>query len=515
MEGARSISFLDFRIDPVAGELSRGGERVAVEPQVLDLIAYLAAHPQSLVTKDELIEHVWGGRIVSDSAIASRINAARTALGDDGSAQRLIKTIPRRGFRFEAETRSPASEGPALPEKPSVAILPFQNLSGDPEQTYFSDGITDDIITDLSRYDELFVIARHSSFAYRDASAPLVEIARELGVQYIAEGSVRRFGDRVRVTARLVDPHDGNEVWAERYDREVTDIFDVQDEISGVIVNTLAGRITKQHYQRTQARGAAAVAAYDHVLRALVHYQRFLPEDNAVARREAETAIAIDPSNAMAHALLAWSFNIRGALRLTDDPVSSYRQARDSAAQAVALDDGNAWGQAALGFAETWGMKNHGRGLGAMEKAVALSPNNAMFRGWLSQALCFVGRAEDGLEEVDLAMRLNPHYPPIYSHWKARVLYTLGRLEEALRLIEIAVNELPTNPNTQCLTAACLSAVGQPEKARQAMRAALAISPSLNSSNIAHSTPYQGREEMERYVGLLVAVGLPEGPAHS
>ena len=201
MAGPRTqiIAFDRFEVDPARGELRRDGAPVACEPQVLDLIAHLAAHPGEIVSRDDLIEHVWGGRIVSDSAIASRINAARAALGDDGTAQRIIRTVPRRGFRFEAAPQEDAAATPALPDKPSIAVLPFQNMSGDPEQAYFSDGITDDIIIDLARYDELFVTARHSSFAYRDTGMPPVEIARALGVQYLAEGAVRRAGSRIRV----------------------------------------------------------------------------------------------------------------------------------------------------------------------------------------------------------------------------------------------------------------------------------------------------------------------------
>jgi len=221
-------SFDRFEVDVARGELRRDGQPVPVEPKVLDLIAYLARRPGEVISRDDLIAAVWEGRIVSDSAISSCIAAARTALGDDGAAQRLIRTIPRRGFRFVGEISSPDQPVlPALRDKPSVAVLPFQNMSADPEQNYFSDGITDDIITDLSRYNELFVIARHSSFIYRDIELAASEIARELCVQYIAEGSVRRADNRIRVTARLIDPWEGNELWAERYDRELTDVFEI------------------------------------------------------------------------------------------------------------------------------------------------------------------------------------------------------------------------------------------------------------------------------------------------
>ena len=183
MSSQRAISFADFQLDPARGELSRDGVPIQLEPKVLDLIVWLATHPGQLVSRDDLIEHVWNGRIVSDSAISSAINAARTALGDSGSVQRLIKTVPRRGFRFEGDVAHTRTAKPAVaPDKPSVAVLPFDNLSDDPDQNYFSDGITDDIFTELSRYEELFVIARHSSFAFRGTSITPGEIARELGV---------------------------------------------------------------------------------------------------------------------------------------------------------------------------------------------------------------------------------------------------------------------------------------------------------------------------------------------
>lgn len=189
-------------------------------------------------------------------------------MGDDGSAQRIIKTVPKHGFRFEVSVETGASkQATELPEKPSIAVLPFQDISGDPVQTYFSHGITDDIITDLFRYGELFVIARHSSFQYRYSADSPSDIARQLGVKYIAENSVRRAGNRVRVTARLINPWAGNEVWAERYDRDLTDVFEVQDEMTAVIVNTIAGQIARQHYRRISDKSKNAVVAYDHVLR--------------------------------------------------------------------------------------------------------------------------------------------------------------------------------------------------------------------------------------------------------
>ena len=250
-EQTRIINIGAAELDISRGEIRRDGVAVAVEPQVFTLIAHLAAHPGQVLSRDDLIEAVWDGRIVFDSAIASRINTARKVLGDDGSTQKIIRTIPKRGFRFEVEVDPDEAARPPLPDKPSIAVLPFENMSGDAEQAYFSDGITDDIITELSRDKELFVIARHSSFALRDRDVQLSEVAGKLGVQYVAEGSVRRAGNRIRVTARLVDALSGQEVWAERYDRDLVDVFAVQDEIAGVIVATLAGQIAHERYRRT------------------------------------------------------------------------------------------------------------------------------------------------------------------------------------------------------------------------------------------------------------------------
>ena len=210
MDDISVISFDEFQIDTARGELRRSGQVVPLEPQVLDLISYLAKHPGKIITRDDLIEHVWAGRIVSDSAISTRINAARAALGDNGQTQKLIKTIPRRGFRFEGIINDQDTGTVSImTEKPSIAVLPFRNLSGDTEQAYFSDGITDDIIIELARCRELFVIARQSSFVFRDTSTDLTQVARDLGVQYILEGGVRRSGNRIRVTAQLIDPTTG------------------------------------------------------------------------------------------------------------------------------------------------------------------------------------------------------------------------------------------------------------------------------------------------------------------
>ena len=267
--------FEDFTLDIDRRELRREGALTAVEPQVFDLLAHLICNRERVISKDDLLAAVWKGRIVSEATLDSRINAARRAIRDSGEQQRLIKTVPRKGVQFvgtvqlihqsedPAADARPASTASRVPDRatdelqqgplpdhpgsnarlldrPSIAVLPFANLSADPEQDYFSDGITEDIITELSRFSELLVIARNSSFQYKGKAVDIRQVGRELGVRYVLEGSVRRSGDRIRITAQLIDAITGAHRWAERYDRELHDVFAVQDEVARAIVTILA-----------------------------------------------------------------------------------------------------------------------------------------------------------------------------------------------------------------------------------------------------------------------------------
>ena len=265
--------FEDYALDTDRCELCRRGEIVRLEPQAFDLLEYLIRNRERVVGRDDLLAAIWGGRIVSDSAMTTRINAARCAIGDTGKAQRLIKTVPRKGIRFVGTVREEQASGsavgsepstayPALPDKPSIAVLAFTNMSGDPGQEYFSDGITEDIITELSRFSELFVIARHSSCQYKGRSPDIRQVGRELGVRYVLEGSVRRAADRVRISAQLIDAVTGAHHWAERYDRELNDAFAV-DDVSRAIVAILVAHVNKAEAERTLLKPAATWQAHD------------------------------------------------------------------------------------------------------------------------------------------------------------------------------------------------------------------------------------------------------------
>src|SRR5439155_1156878 len=279
--------FEDYALDTERRELSLRGDVVRIEPQAFDLLEYLIQNRGRLVSRDDLIASVWAGRIVSDSAMTTRINAARCAIADNGKAQRLIKTVPRKGIRFvgtvlekeaggaEAGARS-STPYLALPDKPSIAVLPFTDMSGEPGQAYFSDGITEDIITELSRFSELFVIARNSSFRFKGSSPDIKQVGRELGVRYVLEGSIRRADDRVRITAQLIDAVTGAHRWAERYDRKLEDIFAVQDEVARTITSILAAHVSRAEASRTLSIPTSRWQAYDFYLQASEMYVSFL-----------------------------------------------------------------------------------------------------------------------------------------------------------------------------------------------------------------------------------------------
>jgi len=509
MEGSAIITFEDFCIDPSRGELRQGENIVPLEPQVLDLLTYLVSNPGTVISRDDLIQHVWAGRIVSDSAISSRINAARAALGDDGQAQRLIKTIPRRGYRFEGAIREPSAAPPkTVTDKPSVAVLPFRNLSGDPEQSYFSDGITDDILTDLSRYAELSIIARHSSFAFRDVDLPMGQVARELGVQYIVEGSVRRAGSRIRVTAQLIDPEAGNQLWAERYDRELKDIFEVQDEIASVIVNRLVGEISRQHYQRSLVKSSDAVNAYDHVLRALDHMWKFDPNGNRSAITEAERALELDPNAARAHAVISWANLHVYNNGFTDDIEATARKCADAARAAVAADDREPWAHTVMGWSQQWIDRSTDRALAELDRAVFLNPASVYFRSLRAFSYTYAGRSEEALSELETAMNLNPHFPLSYHIFYGRALFNLERYAEAVPHLERVRSGQPGHPNALALVAACYAANGQLENARL-------TSDELEKANAKFTIqfartvlPYELDEERDRFLSMLELAGL-------
>src|SRR5262245_12390263 len=314
--------FEDHVLDVDRRELRHGPRRVALEPQVFDLLVYLVQNRDRVVSKDDPIEGVWDGRIVSESTLTSRITAARKALVDNGSEQRLIRTIPRRGVRFVGDARETQTSGAAantavataegppalkLPDKPSIAVLAFQNLSGDPEQEYLADGVVEDIIMALSRMRWLFVIARNSSFTYKGQAIDVRQVGRELGVRYVLEGSVRKSANRVRIAGQLVDAATGANLWADRFEGALADIFDLQDQVAASVVGAIAPTLERAEIERAKRKPTESLDAYEHYVRGIASLS------HAPADRKANNdalgyfckAIARDPDFAAAHGMAA------------------------------------------------------------------------------------------------------------------------------------------------------------------------------------------------------------------
>src|SRR5262245_18953926 len=353
-------------LDTDTRELSREDMPVSLEPQVFDLVVHLMENRDRVVSKEELIDKIWKGRRVAESTLTSRINAARKAVGDSGDAQALIRTVARKGFRFIANVRTgkedvvTAKPSAALREdmlqsvvplgdRPGIAVLPFVNMSDNQAQDYFSDGISEDIITALSKLRWFFLIARNSSFLYKGRSAHINEIARELGVRYVVEGSVRRSGDQVRISAQLNDVTTGSHLWAERYDRSIEDVFAVQDEITEAIVAAVEPHLYAAESFRAQHKPPGSLDAWDLVMRALSHYWRVTRQDNTVAQALLEKAIEIDPHYGKALGLLANS-RIFGAHMGWAPMGSVMERATREALAAVEADSEDAWAHIGLAY---------------------------------------------------------------------------------------------------------------------------------------------------------------------
>jgi|TARA_A100001391_G_scaffold63912_1_gene39826 TolB-like protein len=466
--------FEDFALDGDRRELRRGNELVPVEPQVFDLLQYLICNRNRVVSKDDLIDAVWQGRIVSDATLSSRINAARSALNDSGVTQRLIRTILRRGIRFvgavleegvAAEPTGSELPGPSLPDRPSIAVLPFANMSGDPEQDYFADGMVEDIITGLSRISWLFVIARNSSFTYKGRAVDVKQVGRELGVRYVLEGSVRKVGNRVRITGQLIDAEDGSHLWADRYDRDLTDIFMLQDEITISVVAAIEPNLRRAEIERVKRKRPDNLDAYDFLLRALPDVYTFMPQGAAQGLPLLERALAAEPNYALAHGFAAWAHQtlfVRGgmhdenrvkaivhshaaiehgsgdamALALAGFTIGlvehDHRLAEEIFAQALALSGSCVFAYAFGCVPAAYGGDAE-RAIDWGERAMRLSPLDTMScipQGVIGFGNFLLGRHEDAVAAGRRAVELNPHFSILHG-WLAAPLAMLGRLDEA------------------------------------------------------------------------------------
>jgi adenylate cyclase len=400
------------------------------------------------------------------------------------------------------EVRSP------LPDKPSIAVLPFDNLSRDPEQDYFSDGLTEDLITDLSQLSGLFVTSRHAVFQYKGRPAPPGQVAKELGVGYVLEGSVRRAASRVRINAQLIDAVTGFHLWAQRYDRDLEDIFALQDEITRAIVAALEVHLSPRERAGIERRYTDNLEAYDLFLHAREGFFRRTQEGAAQARTHLERAIALDPKFAAAHALLAEIYRSEWWYGWRDDK-DALDRALNLAQSAVALDDELPLAHMFLGWIHLW-RKEHDQAIAEAQRCLALDPNNAEGHARLGHTLDQSGRPMEGLPFIEIAMRLDPHYPFLYIFWLGHAYYSLERYDDAVVSYRRANSRNPATSTVHLHLAATYAQLGRLEEAKAEAAQTLRIDPSWSVRRIAQRLPLKDAAALARLVDGMRKAGLPE-----
>jgi TolB-like protein/DNA-binding winged helix-turn-helix (wHTH) protein/Tfp pilus assembly protein PilF len=531
------FNFEDCVLDPERRELSRGAKPVAISPKVFDLLLHLVRHRERVVSKDELLAAVWSGRIVSESTVTSHLNAVRKAIGDSGEEQRLVRTIARKGFRFVGEVREIPSadavgprpiesnatvvvntggDAPALtlllPDKPSFAVLPFLNLSGDPEQDYFADGVVEDIITALSRIRWLFVIARNSSFTYKGRAVDVKQVGRELGVRYVLEGSVRKAANRVRITGQLIDATTGGHFWADRFEGTLDDIFELQDQLTASVVGAVAPQVELAEIERAKRKPTASLDAYDYYLRGVANMQLGSRDAIDEALRLFQAAMRLDPEFASAHAMAAWCHFWRKVNGWMGDRGQEIAEGERLARKAVALGRDDAVALTRGGHALAHLVGDVEGGMELLDRALVLNPNLAA--AWFLGGFLRTWRGEpDGaIEFFARAMRLSPLDPELYRMQAGMAVAHLfaGRFDAASSWAEKAYRDLPSFLMVVAIIAASHALAGHADAARKAMEHLRRLDPGLCISRLEDWLPIQRAEDLATFAEGLRRAGLPE-----
>jgi adenylate cyclase len=452
------------------------------------------------------------GAVYISRAVRDFVNDAPELVLEDLGEQPL-KNIARpvQVFRIPAPDRAPSpaqTAAPAVPHKPSIAVLPFSNMSGDAEQEYFSDGMTEDLITDLSKISALFVIARNSSFAYKGRSVKVQEIGRDLGVRFVLEGSIRKAGNRVRITAQLIDAASGGHLWAERFDRDLTDIFATQDEVVEKIVGALAVNLTHGEAQRLRRRGTASVEAYETWMRARECLTRSTREGVAQAKTMYRRAIEIDQNFAVAHAGLALALIADYVSDWAEDPAQALDEAERWARRAVELNDQEPVSHMALGSVFLW-RRNHEGALAECRRMIELDPNFAQGHSATGLSLMYAGRPAEALEAIAIAMRLDPHYSSIVLHFLAQTNFSLGNYEAAVEQLRRRIARTPGTDSSRMLLAACYGHLGRLEEARAMWAELMQVNPDFSLAQRERVLPYKDPRDFQRIAEGLAKADLP------
>jgi TolB-like protein/Tfp pilus assembly protein PilF len=485
-------AFGPFRLDVDAGMLFRGSEPVELGQRAVALLRLLLERAGEPVSKDALIESAWPGLAVEDSNLTVQIAAVRRAFEQAAGGANWIETLPRRGYRYVgppvfadqpvAAATPQMPRAPASPDKPSVAVLAFSNLSGDPQQEYFADGMVEDIVAGLSRIKWLLVVARNSSFAYKGKPVDAKRIGDELGVRYLLQGSLRKDGNRVRISAHMVEAQTGGHLWTERFDRSLDDIFALQDEIALNVVGAIEPNLRRAEVERVKRKRPDSLDAYDLVLQSQADVYSGMPAQVTRALVLLERALAIDPTYALAHAFAAMCHHclfLRAGLR-EENKTASIGHAR----LAIIHGQDDALALTFAGFSIGMDGHDHAAGFAALEAALAVSPSCALTYIVGGVMFGWAGHAERAIEWGERAMRLSPFDPWVWSTYHALTLghFRLGRYEEAAKAARKAVQFNPGHSISHMLLAAALAKVGRLDEARAAATRVLELQPAFRYS---------------------------------
>lgn len=518
------FNFGEYALDTRRLELRRGGQSRNLEPQVFSLLEYLVKQRDRVVGKEELVDAVWHRRAVSDSTLNAHISAARRAIGDNGKEQAVIRTFPRRGFRFVAEvlaedeiagqkeTLRPLFSHMGRSPRPVIAVLPFDNLSADERDQYFSDGITEDIITALTKNRWLFVVARNSAFAFRGRSADTKHLAEELGADYLVEGSVRKSGKRIRISVQLIDTFTGGHIWAQSYDRELKDVFSVQDEITQTIVGRIEPEVGAVERQRSQSKKPHNLDAWDCYHLGLAQFYKFSQESNTEGQHLFRRSIELDPEFAGPYMWLAYAIILSMVYFDADPEQDALDEALKDALKAVEIDDQDFMAHLVAGRV-LLARREYNQALTELHIAMDLNPCHAHPYCALGDSLAYEGRLEESIAQFETAIRLSPHDPFRWAFFSYRALAHIfqGAFEDAVKWARRAVR----TPNCQYWSNAHLvSALGHLERFDEATAAKeilLQRVPEFSCSFARRKLFYiKSPNQMSIYLEGLRKAGLPE-----
>jgi adenylate cyclase len=513
-------------LDLTRGCLRTARGEVGLRPKSFDVLRYLVENAGRLVSKKEFIAVVWRKAVVTDETLAHCISEVRTAISDRN--QTIIKTVPRRGYLFTADVTRPGYAEPqqqhsgaegvferALADRPSIAVLAFTNFGGDPQQEYLSDGITEDIITELSRFSELLVIARNSTFQYKGKAADVRQVGRELGVRYVLEGSVQRASDRIRISAQLIDTITGAHRWAERYDRKLEDVFTLQVELARTIVAILAAYVNKAEAERTLTKPPATWQAYDYYMRAADTFSSFWSSFNVEqlyeTRRLLEHSLFLDPTYARAYGMLSHTYIFAWTQAMDGDFLSPAVLARayELARKAVQLDPNLPQARANLGRTLTW-KRQSDAAIAQFEKAVALNPN--FTDTGFAAALIYAGEPARAIEVNKTHMRLDPFCMPLVPGWLGLAYYMLRRYSEAVPPLRESLSRAPNHRAGHLWLAATYAQLGLLGEARAQAAEVLRIWPNytIECSQTQLSGVFKDAQDSEHLLDGFRRAGLPE-----